>query len=243
MVIALLFLRWRLFELLGILIPVLLSGSRATRSLALLSRQVARLTLHKTNRILLLLWWLDQLAGFPLVVGGILKRGCARFSQGLLFSSGILCLFKLLLLLPHESESSGVLGDDLRGESLMGLEASLLNRPHPLVLVRPLALHLVLEVFADFKVGDLLFKDFLNENLVNILEVNAVCLALIRLDLIGLQDLQDVLLFNDNLLLIVHIERVLVVDLSLFSSECLLCFEGALLVELFAAEWLGQVND
>jgi len=101
----------------------------------------------------------------------------------------------------------------------MGLEASLLNRPHPLVLVRPLALHLVLEVFADFKVGDLLFKDFLNENLVNILEVNAVCLALIRLDLIGLQDLQDVLLFNDNLLLIVHIERVLVVDLSLFSSE------------------------
>jgi hypothetical protein len=82
--------------------------------------------------------------------------------------------------------SLGIFRDDLRSETLMGLEPSFLELSHLLMFVKPLILHLGLKILTDLKIFDFLKEHFLNELLIDILEMNFVVLGLISGDFIGL---------------------------------------------------------
>lgn len=125
----------------------------------------------------------------------------------------------------------------------MCLEASFLELSHLLMFFKPLILHLGLKILTDLKIFDFLKEDFLNELLIDILEMNFVVLGLISGDLIGLQDFQDVFVFNNDSLLFVYIVRVLVIHLSLGRFKISSVVFLPLVCQFFVTEWRRKLNQ
>lgn len=104
----------------------------------------------------------------------------------------------------------------------MSFESSLWQLLEFLVLIHPLCLHLGLEVLGDLKVIYGLHESSLDKNLINVLEMNSVDLALICLNLVGGQNVEDVLVFDEDPSLLVDVVALLVVDQVLGLFEILL---------------------
>ena len=124
----------------------------------------------------------------------------------------------------------------------MRLEASLWHLLYLLVLFEPLILHLGLEVLADLKVVKLLLEHSFHQDLINILEMHAMNLALISLELVSREDSQDVLVLDKNHFLLVDIEGIFIVHQVLCFLE-FLCTEFAQLCQLLISKWRRKLNN
>jgi hypothetical protein len=139
--------------------------------------------------------------------------------------------------------SLGIFRDDLRSETLMCLEASFLELSHFLMLIKPLILHLGLKILTDLKIFDFFKEHLLNELLIDILEMNFMVLGLISGDFIGLQDFQDIFVFNNNSLFFVNIVGVLVIHLSLGRFKISSGFFLPLVCQFNVTKWRRKLNQ
>lgn len=164
------------------------------------------------------------LMGLLIVILGLFAERCHlfwRFGVQVIFrlvlSNRVLCFITLDVAIS--------LLDDLRSVSFVGLHFGF----EVLCLFEallPCGLHLLLKVLANLKIFNFFIEDLLNKYLVNVLVVQfddllvdgfaiVICHLIhhvVTLYLVGLKDLQDVLLLDDDHFLRIDIIRVHIID-------------------------------